>query len=98
MTLSRQYPDHPDGAGGPHGTGHGKSANGKTAAKGAEGHNPHATRNAAEYGEHFIVASEPTTYKDSEWTLIEKNRVLLVSNGKLIGIEKIGYPEDGRTA
>ena len=98
MTLNRQYADHPDGAKGPHGTGSGKSANGKTAAKGAKGHNPHASRNAGEHGEHFIVASEPTTYKDDEWTLIEKNRVLLVGDGKLIGIEEVSYPRDGKTS
>ena len=96
VTLNRQYPDHPDGVKGPHGKGHGKSANGKEAAKGAEGHNPHASRNAGEHGEHFIVASEPTTYKDAEWTLIEKNRVLLVGNGKLEGVELVRYPGDGK--
>ena len=95
--MNRQYPDHPDGVKGPHGKGHGKSANGKEAAKGAEGHNPHASRNAREHGEHFIVASEPTTYKDAEWTLIEKNKVLLVGNGALIGLEDVVYPGDGRS-
>ncbi len=97
VTLNRQYPDHPDGAKGPHGKCHGKSANGRQAAKGAEGHNPHASKNAGEHGEHFIIASEPTTYKDSEWELIEKNRVLLVDNGVLTGVEEVMYPGDGKT-
>jgi glutamine amidotransferase len=96
VTLNRQYPDHPDGAKGPHGTGHGKRANGKHAAKGAEGHNPHARKNAEEHGEHFIVGSEPTTYKDAEWTLVQKNRVLLVGNGALMGVEEVVYPGDGK--
>lgn len=89
VTLNRQFPDHPDGAKGPHGSGNGKSVNGKKAAKGALGHNPHASRDASEHGKHFIVASEPTTYKDAEWTLIEKNRVVFVdANGKS-GIEEL---------
>jgi glutamine amidotransferase len=96
VTLNRQYPDHPDGAKGPHGKGHGKSANGKQSAKGAEGHNPHAQKNAGEHGSHFIVGSEPTTYKDAEWTLVEKNRVLIVRNGELEGIEEVVYPGDGK--
>ena len=90
MTLNRQFPDHPDGAKGPHGSGNGKSANGKKAAKGALGHNPHASRDAAEHGKHFIVASEPTTYKDEEWTLIEKNRVVFVDKNGKFDLEELG--------
>ncbi|TVY39835.1 putative glutamine amidotransferase [Lachnellula subtilissima] len=97
VTLNRQYPDHPDGAKGPHGKGDGISANGKQAAKGAEGHNPHARKNASEHGKHFIISSEPTTYKDAEWDLVEKNRVVLVGSEGLIGTETVSYPGDGRT-
>ena len=61
VTLNRQFPDHPNGAKGPHGSGKGKSANGKQAAHGAEGHNPNAQRDASDHGKHVIVASEPTT-------------------------------------
>lgn len=78
VTLNRQFPDHPDGSNGPHGSGHGKSANGKSAAEGAEGHNPHAKRDAEEHGKHAIIASEPTTYKQREWALIEKNHTISV--------------------
>ena len=92
VTLNRQFPDHPDGAKGPYGSGKGKSANGKEAARGAQGHNPHAKRHAKEHGTHLIVASEPTTYKDDEWTLIEKNRCLVVGSAGLVGIEEVGYP------
>lgn len=90
VTLNRQFPDHPDGAQGPHGSGKGKSANGKKAAKGAQGHNPHASKDAGEHGKHFIVASEPTTYKDEEWTLIEKNRVVFVDSDGKFDIEELG--------
>ena len=61
ITLNRQFPDHPNGAEGPEGSGKGKSANGKQAAEGAEGHNPNAQRDASDHGKHIIVASEPTT-------------------------------------
>ncbi|TVY81059.1 putative glutamine amidotransferase DUG3 [Lachnellula suecica] len=98
VTLNRQYPDHPDGAKGPHGSGKGKSANGKKAVEGAEGHNPHAKKNAGEHGSHVIVASEPTTYKDAEWTLIEKNHVVLVGSGGKIEVEHMSYPGDGKTS
>jgi len=90
VTLNRQFPDHPDGAQGPHGSGKGKSANGKKAAEGAEGHNPHAKRDAGEHGKHVIVASEPTTYMQREWTLIEKNRVVLVRPDGSVRVEDIG--------
>jgi glutamine amidotransferase len=90
VTLNRQFPDHPDGAKGPHGKGQGKSANGKKAAEGAEGHNPHAQRDAEDHGRHVIVASEPTTYKEKEWTLIEKNRVVLVGPDGHVKVEDIG--------
>jgi glutamine amidotransferase len=90
VTLNRQYPDHPNGANGPHGSGKGKSSHGHKSAAGAKGHNPHATKDAGEHGKHVIVASEPTTYKDEEWTLIEKNRVVIVGKEGLIGVEELG--------
>lgn len=90
VTLNRQFPDHPDGAKGPHGKGNGKAVNGKKAAEGAEGHNPHARRDAGDHGKHAIVASEPTTYKEKEWTLIEKNRVVLVGPDGTVTVEEIG--------
>ncbi|KAB5559826.1 N-terminal nucleophile aminohydrolase [Coniochaeta sp. 2T2.1] len=65
-------------------------------AKGPNGHNPHARKNAEEHGSHFIIGSEPTTYKDEEWTLVEKNRVVIVRNGELEKVEEVAYPGDGK--
>jgi glutamine amidotransferase len=36
-------------------------------------------RETAEHGKHVIIASEPSTYKDKEWNLIEKNHGVMVS-------------------
>jgi glutamine amidotransferase len=91
VTLNRQFPDHPDGAKGPHGKGFG---NGKKAAEGAEGHNPHARRDAGDHGKHVIVASEPTTYKEREWALIEKSRVVLVGPDGTVTVEEIEGSHD----
>lgn len=98
VTLNRQFPDHPDGAKGPHGSGKGKSANGKEALKDAEGHNPQATKDSKAHGSHVIVASEPTTYKDAEWNLIEKNRVVLVGVDGLEGVQELKYPGHKKSA
>ncbi|PVH70515.1 N-terminal nucleophile aminohydrolase [Cadophora sp. DSE1049] len=87
MTLNRQYPDHPDGKKGPHGSGKGKA--GQEPTEGAEGHNPQAKKSAREHGKHVIVASEPTTYKDKEWTLIGKNKVVLVDESGELSVEDI---------
>ncbi|KAF4632506.1 hypothetical protein G7Y89_g5630 [Cudoniella acicularis] len=87
VTLNRQFPDHPDGAEGPNGPcpdGHGKDN--------VEGHNPRASKEAEDHGKHVIVSSEPTTYKDEEWSLIEKNRVVLVEGGGGVAIENLRYP------
>jgi len=84
VTLNRQFPDHPDGADGPSGPSIG-DVQGKK-----EGKNPHAIRGREEHGQHVIVASEPTTYK-GEWELIEKNRVVLVEGGEVVGVEKIHF-------
>ena len=40
--------------------------------------NPLARKKAHEHGSHVIVASEPSTYKQKEWNLIEKNHCILV--------------------
>jgi len=83
VTLNRQYPDHPDGANGPHGAAKGD------AEKGVEGHNPKAKKGSEEHGKHVIVASEPTTYKESQWELIEKNRVVMVEDGADVKVEEV---------
>jgi glutamine amidotransferase len=90
VTLSRQYPDHPDGANGPYGGGNGRSVNGKEAVEGAEGYNPYASKDAGEHGRHVIVASEPSTYKIAEWTLVKKNHVVIVEGGELVEVLSMG--------
>lgn len=81
-TLNRQYPDHPAGPAGPLGPN-------KREGKHTEGHNPHARHATADHGKHVIVASEPTTYKDKEWNLIEKNRVVLVDNTGEVQVQEM---------
>jgi len=66
ITLNRQFPDQPDGANGSKRSRKVESANRTKAVEILEGHNPFATRDAREHGIHFIVASEPTTYKVAE--------------------------------
>lgn len=88
VTLNRMFPDHPDGANGPHGSAKDHSQGG---AHGAEGHNPYAKKSAGEHGKHVIIASEPTTYKAKEWTLVEKNRMVLVGSDGEIVIEEVDY-------
>jgi len=90
VTLNRKYPDHPDGAKGPNGAARGEAAKAKPGEK-AAGHNPHAHKNAEEHGKHVIVASEPTTYKDHDWTLIEKNHAVVVSADANMTIEKVTW-------
>ena len=64
ITLNRKYPNQPDG-GDP-----------KQAVKG--GSKEHLEQRKLktekeEHGLHVIVASEPTTFRANEWTLLEKN-------------------------
>jgi len=44
-----------------------------------------------EHGAHVIVASEPSTYKDEEWTLIEKNQAVLVDENGKMEVKSIEY-------
>jgi glutamine amidotransferase len=57
------------------------------------GHNPNAVKDAEEHGQHVIVASEPTTYKQEEWDVIEKNHALLVGKDGTARVEKIEIDE-----
>jgi glutamine amidotransferase len=53
-----------------------------------------ARKKAEEHGNHIIVASEPSTYKKQDWTLIEKNYCIMVEkNGKVV-VEAVEYPEE----
>ncbi|CZR58414.1 uncharacterized protein PAC_08306 [Phialocephala subalpina] len=81
-TLNRQFPDHPAGPNGPNGPN-------KHEGKQGEGHNPHARNATADHGKHAIIASEPSTYNDKEWTLVEKNRVVLVDSVGDVQIEEM---------
>ena len=47
-----------------------------------------------EHGKHVIVASEPTTYKTEDWTVIEKNHVLLVDAEGNRAVVKVDVPEE----
>ncbi|TKA70548.1 hypothetical protein B0A49_07629 [Cryomyces minteri] len=55
--------------------------------------NPKASRKADEHGSHVIVASEPTTYKESEWELIGKNSVLMVGKDGHVVLESVPYED-----
>jgi len=49
-------------------------------------------------GKHTIVASEPTTYDEGEWNLINKNCALLVDENGVETERKIEYDGDGLDA
>lgn len=55
--------------------------------------NPKAHKKAHEHRSHVIVASEPSTYDQKEWLLIEKNHCLMVEKDGKAVIEKLEYPE-----
>lgn len=97
VTLNRKYPDHPDGADGPDGPakGNAEKSMGQGSGTKASGHNPHAHKKSEEHGRHAIVASEPTTYKDQEWTLIEKNHAVVVSGNANVTLQKLTYVGEG---
>lgn len=50
-------------------------------ANGAEVENLNASLEGSQHGEHLIVSSEPTTYDEKEWKLIEKNHAVVWSDG-----------------
>ncbi|KAI8971136.1 N-terminal nucleophile aminohydrolase, partial [Trametes punicea] len=43
-----------------------------------------------EHGDHVIIASEPTTYKKSDWELIPKNQCIMVGPDMVIRREPVG--------
>lgn len=57
------------------------------------GENPAASKTTEEHGRHVIVASEPSTYKDEEWQLIQKNWCLTVETDGSVNVSKIPYEE-----
>ena len=56
--------------------------------------NPNPSRSAEEHGKHVIVASEPTTYKEQEWEVIEKNHAVLVDKAGNCTVVKVDVPEE----
>lgn len=56
--------------------------------------NPNACRSAEDHGVHIIVASEPSTYKNDDWHLMEKNQLLVVDAGGRISIDDVEFGED----
>lgn len=50
-------------------------------------------KDVEEHGQHVIVASEPSTYKDSEWHLISKNQCLMVDKDGKPVLENVPYEE-----
>jgi glutamine amidotransferase len=80
VTLNRQFPDHPDGGKGDHGV--------ATVSGEVQGHNPNAHRCNEAHGKHVIIASEPSTYRIQDWTLVKKNHMVLVhSSGEMESVK-----------
>lgn len=50
-------------------------------------------KDVGQHGKHVIVASEPSTYKEKEWSLIGKNQCLLVDTDGTPKLEDIPYDE-----
>lgn len=84
VTLNSKFPDHPDGVNCPAGP----AKDG-----GSEGKNPRAQKGVSEHGKHVIVASEPTTYKSKDWTLIAKNTAVIVDGKGNVSVEKVTFEQ-----
>lgn len=55
--------------------------------------NPLACKKPEEHGSHVIVASEPSTYKQEQWALIEKNHCIMVEKNGKVAVESVDYPQ-----
>lgn len=55
---------------------------------------PGATKDAEGHGKHIIVASEPTTYKDKEWHLIDRNCYVAVGKSGEVEHRAVPYKKD----
>ncbi|PNS21135.1 hypothetical protein CAC42_3473 [Sphaceloma murrayae] len=53
-------------------------------------------RGEGEHGRHVIVASEPYTFKEDEWTLMGKNQVLMVGQEGVMEIKRIVVEREGK--
>lgn len=56
--------------------------------------NRNAFKKREEHGRHVIVASEPSTYKSSEWELIEKNHCIVVGTDGKARVEEVACPAE----
>ncbi|KAI9721690.1 MAG: hypothetical protein M1828_005058 [Chrysothrix sp. TS-e1954] len=59
--------------------------------------NRHQHKGYSEHGSHVIVASEPTTYDEKEWSLIDANSIVMVDVKGKVGKRKVTY-DDGLNA
>ena len=46
-----------------------------------------------DHGEHLIVASEPSTYKEQDWDLIGKNKCVVAESGGKFEVRDVPYEE-----
>lgn len=75
VTLNRKFPGHPDAH----------------PQKDQQPVNHRAHKKAEEHGKHVIVSSEPTTYDESEWTLVPKNTLVLVDEQGELSTRPVEY-------
>lgn len=57
------------------------------------GENVYATKSVEQHGRHVIVASEPTTFDEDEWTLIPRNSCLIVERQGMMEVEAVPYED-----
>jgi len=79
-TLSRKYEGHPDEVNGVHAITQAevKPEGAKAGQEGPKGCMV-PDKPAEHHGKHVIVASEPTTFNQDEWDLVNKNEIVLVA-------------------
>ena len=56
--------------------------------------NPLAHKDAKDHGNHVIVASEPSTYRQNDWKLMDKNQCLMVEGNGSMSVHQVEYPRD----
>ncbi|KAK6435900.1 hypothetical protein LTR95_007916 [Oleoguttula sp. CCFEE 5521] len=81
-TLNRKYPGHPDGNERPDGSARVDRI---------------GLRAVEDHGKHIIIASEPSTYKESEWYLIPKNSYVVASQEDGVVVKAIPYEDEWNT-
>ena len=53
--------------------------------------NSNQSRDSEQHGSHVIIASEPTTFDEDEWSLIDANNIVLVDKDGKVKMEKVQY-------